>query len=198
MADCCPCTARVFAGAGVYFDHAAVFDERGNPDLRATDAEGVFGLVGGRGTLDLRRDVFDRQFDDVGELHGEDFAIDATDFARAIFDEVDGHIADKLFRYFDLLVALGVHEHMAIVIGVEIVHRDFVEVDRFELFFRAESIGDILARFGAFQIGLQIGRSFSGFDVIHFLDHPNFAPPHQCLSTFIIAKFQCHIRSSPG
>ena len=128
-------------------------------------------LEAGIGLLDLQLDV-GRQVDadrgPVVELDGD---------PHPVFEEV-GRVADQLALEGDVLVALGVHEVVAVGIVVEHLHVAVVDGRAFQLFAGPERTLDGRPGLDVLEPGPHEGRALPGLHVEELDDGPKLTVDH--------------------
>ena len=59
---------------------------------------------------------------EAASSHADRHAVVGGDLGRAALDQVAGRVAQDRARHVQLLVALQVHEHEVVAVGVEVLH----------------------------------------------------------------------------
>ena len=127
-----------------------------------------FASAGSGITADARFGLNNYQFYGVGQFHAQDTVLVGNNFdIHVLFQEVDA-VADLFFGKLGLFVGVVVHEHVAAVAFVQVLHDAAFNVGFGQAFTCVEgalyySAGGQVAHFGPYE-----GGAFAGFYMLEF------------------------------
>src|SRR5262245_29761224 len=160
---------EILSRARVDLDHVALVEEQGHLHHRPGFERGRLGAAGGGVSPDARVGAGDGQLDEVRKLDGDRAPVDEEHLDLDVLSQEVAGLAHLVGGECDLLVALGIHEVVAIV-AIEVLHPPLVEVNQLELLAGPEGGVDDGAEPEVLELGADEGAALAGLHVLELHD----------------------------
>ena len=167
------CSAEILARTGVYLDHFALVNEKGNSDLGTGFESSGFKSICSGIALEAGFGFGNFEVNECGRLYAENAALVGENTANhVLFNELE--VIGKLgSAYGNLLIAFGIHEVVEIAVVIEVFHLASVDVSCGELVGGAESLFDNAARNNISYLCTNESCALAGFNMLEFDYLPN-------------------------